>query len=727
MSQSGHAITEVRPQQAASPTLWARLIAPPQFQDAQDTRWASMLNAIVLTVFAGYGAALMIGVPFLFANKPAATLAIAAVLLSAGFAALCLRRPHLMRTGGAVLAATLGVVPAVVLLLGSSNNAAVFIAPVLVVVVLFGPIWGFVTAVLSATVSVFIILAPELHLQLPRVFPSPPVGQAFVFVLQLALAIVPVQIILRRMGEALHRAETEASSLEHVQQSLQQSENRYRAVIGAMAEGMIVRDMDGKLLICNPAAERIIGLKASQMGHDTFPVEGWRTIHEDGTPFPREDHPVMRTRRTGEPHSDVVMGVLRPGGTLRWISINSMMLQDADGATPQGVMTTFFDITESKLAALALRESEEKFSKVFRSNPAFIAVSTLAEGRYIDVNGAYERVTGYTREQVVGKTVSDIRFWVNPEERAAMVETMRRDHRVQGLQAQIYKASGEIITCDISAELIDIGGVQCMISNTTDITERRRAEEAVQRLNTELENRVSERTLELEAANKDLEAFSATVSHDLRAPLRHIGGYLELLRDNLGPDLAGDNQRYLQSATRASARMTKLIEDLLEFSRLGRASLKKGDIELDALVRDAMHSLEPDTRGRDIRWIVHPLPRVHADASLLHQVLVNLLSNAVKYTRPVAHAVIEIGALDQPQPAGHLVVYVRDNGVGFNMQHADKLFGVFQRLHSASEFEGTGIGLANVGNIVQRHGGRAWIEAAENKGATAYIALPALH
>jgi signal transduction histidine kinase len=172
--------------------------------------------------------------------------------------------------------------------------------------------------------------------------------------------------------------------------------------------------------------------------------------------------------------------------------------------------------------------------------------------------------------------------------------------------------------------------------------------------------------------------------------------------------------------------MAQMIHDLLEFSRLGRAELRRRQVDLNTLVREVVQSLEPDLRGRDIRWVLGDLPHVEADASLLRQVLANLLSNAVKYTRPVPQAVIEVGAYppDAAAITGQTAVFVRDNGVGFSMQHAGKLFGVFQRLHSAGEFEGSGIGLANVGNIIRRHGGRAWIYGEEGRGATAYVSLP---
>jgi len=244
---------------------------------------------------------------------------------------------------------------------------------------------------------------------------------------------------------------------------------------------------------------------------------------------------------------------------------------------------------------------------------------------------------------------------------------------------------------------------------------------SLQQAHAELEVRVRERTEELHASNKELEAFSYSVSHDLRAPLRHITGFATLLEQRSGALLDADGSRYLRTITEAAARMATLIDDLLAFSRMGRASLSKSRVDLAQLVRDARTEVSADVNGRRIDWEVHDLPSVEGDPALLRPVMVNLLSNAIKYTSTRDEARIEVGAEANP---GEVVVFVRDNGVGFDMAYAHKLFGVFQRLHRADEFSGTGIGLANVRRIVQRHGGRTWAEGAVGRGATFYFSLP---
>jgi light-regulated signal transduction histidine kinase (bacteriophytochrome) len=227
---------------------------------------------------------------------------------------------------------------------------------------------------------------------------------------------------------------------------------------------------------------------------------------------------------------------------------------------------------------------------------------------------------------------------------------------------------------------------------------------------------------ELVAVNRELEAFSYSVSHDLRAPLRHVSGFAALLADTASQSLNADAKRLLKTIVDAAARMGCLIDDLLGFSRIGRTPLSRSRVDLDRLLQEARDEITAEHRHSSIVWRVSGLPTVSGDPALLRLVLVNLLSNAAKYSATRSPAEIEIGTV--PTDADEAVLFVRDNGVGFDMQYGDKLFGVFQRLHSADEFEGTGIGLANVKRIVHRHGGRVWAESAVDRGATFFVALP---
>jgi len=250
-----------------------------------------------------------------------------------------------------------------------------------------------------------------------------------------------------------------------------------------------------------------------------------------------------------------------------------------------------------------------------------------------------------------------------------------------------------------------------------EIAERVRIAEQV----TELNNALREKNDDLLAANADLESFCHSVSHDLRMPLRHIHSYVSMLEVSAGSKLNPEERRHVHTVQKAAIRMTRLIDDLLAFSRIGRAAMHRQRIRMDELLDETFQELGPELRERHIDWERHAIPDTVGDPQLMKQVWVNLLANAVKYTRPRDPARIEIGA---DVSSDEVVYYVRDNGVGFNMQYADRLFGVFQRLHADKDFEGTGVGLANVRRIVQRHGGRTWAEGAEGRGATVYFSMP---
>ncbi|HEX3797897.1 MAG TPA: ATP-binding protein [Verrucomicrobiae bacterium] len=256
----------------------------------------------------------------------------------------------------------------------------------------------------------------------------------------------------------------------------------------------------------------------------------------------------------------------------------------------------------------------------------------------------------------------------------------------------------------------------------SEIAERKRVEDEVRRLNSELELRVEVRTSELVASNQELESFTYSVSHDLRAPLRHVDGYAQILEEEFGPQMSPEAQKFARKIRQGSQNMGRLVDDLLNLSRVGKKELTRQHVALGPLVEGVIADVKVEAGDRNIEWKISELPEVDCDPGLIRQVFTNLISNSIKYSRQREHTVIEVGA---QKNNGDVAFFVRDNGVGFNMKYSGKLFGVFQRLHRVEEFEGTGVGLATVARIIRKHGGRIWADAELNKGAAFFFTLPA--
>ena len=330
------------------------------------------------------------------------------------------------------------------------------------------------------------------------------------------------------------------------------------------------------------------------------------------------------------------------------------------------------------------------------------------DGRFRRVNPAWEETLGWSAEELTSMPYMDL---VHPDDRAATA------HEAAGLAAggitvrfeNRYRAKDGSYRW-LSWKAAAAGEQGLIYAAARDVTDEKRAADALAR-----------HVSELNVINDELESFSYSVSHDLRAPLRHIVGFATLLEQSADGRMEEQDRRYVKTIAKAATHMGRLIDDLLSFSRTGRAAFDRREVDLDVVVREAVLEVSREAR-KDIRWDVRPLPHVQGDPSMLRLVFVNLLSNAVKYSSNRPHPVIEVNV--DGAGSTETVVYVRDNGVGFDMAYADKLFGVFQRLHSSDEFEGTGIGLANVRRIVHRHGGKVWGEGVVDGGATFYVSLP---
>jgi PAS domain S-box-containing protein len=500
------------------------------------------------------------------------------------------------------------------------------------------------------------------------------------------------------------------------ERELKESRARLSGIIGSAMDAIISVDSDQKVTLFNTAAERMFRYSVAEaLGKplDIFIPERFRRDHRKH---------VGEFGQTGT--TARAMGHLRPLAGVRAdgeeFPIEASISHIEIGA--QQIFTVILrDITERMNA----QQSLERQSGILREQAQMLDLANVMardlNNRVILWNTGMEDMYGWLRTEMLGKIAHEVlqsRFPAPLEELKAIL--FREGHwegevvhtRKDG--EAIYVNSHWVLHKDPEGQPIAV------LEVNTDITERKQAEQQILRMNAELENRVRERTTELIAANHELEAFTYSVAHDLRAPLRHIDAFTKIIFDDFASEIPEQARRYLENIRKGSQNMNQLVDDLLNLARLGRQELKREITPLNPLVNEIVADLKRDVGTRQIEWRIDALPTVECDPGLIKQVFVNLLSNSVKYTRPREKAFIEIGhQRRQDEP----VIFVRDNGVGFNMKFSDKLFGVFQRLHRADEFEGTGVGLATVDRIVRKHGGRIWAESEPNKGATFHFTL----
>jgi PAS domain S-box-containing protein len=373
----------------------------------------------------------------------------------------------------------------------------------------------------------------------------------------------------------------------------------------------------------------------------------------------------------------------------------------------------------------ALATSEEKFEAISTAVPdALIMLDDLGAVEYW--NPAAERILGYRGEEIRGKILHDLlapQKYREPARRGfgAFRESGQGDVVGKAIELEAQHKDGHIIPVELSISALKLDGRWHAVGILRDITGRKQTEAELFRLNAELERRVAERTAQLETAVYDLENFNYSASHDLRIPLRAVEGFSKILLDDYAPLLDKEGVRLLNVVRDNTKKIAQYIDDMLAFSYTGRMQMLPAKIGMTELVREVYDELKPTVAGRQLDFVLNPLPPVVADRAMMRRVVINLLANALKFTRLKAAAKIEVGA---KSGEAETEFFVRDNGAGFDMRYVHKLFGVFQRLHGVEEFEGTGIGLAIVKRIIARHGGRVWAEGNVNEGATVYFSLP---
>jgi len=486
---------------------------------------------------------------------------------------------------------------------------------------------------------------------------------------------------------------------EMAEDELQKSRSQLQSILDNAPAVVFIKDRKGKYLFVNRLFTQVTGKTREE-------IEG-RTVEEL---FPRETAAAAREHErkileTGNPQQFEEV-VNYPDGPHTHLAVK-FPLRDASGKiyATSGISA---DISVRKRA-------EQERDRFFTLTRDLLCIAGF-DGYFKRTNPAWETTFGYSNEEMVSQPFID---FVHPDDRERTVAEGAKlaagDETVSFENRYRCKDGSYRWLLWNARPIVEQKLIYC---SARDVTERKMNEEEIQKLNFGIQQRAAQ----LEIANKELEAFSYSVSHDLRAPLRHIDGFVGLLDKQARVKLDDNGKRYLEVIAKAARQMGMLIDDLLVFSRMGRAELSQQKVDMNNLVEEVVNTQKAELNGRHVEWKIASLPTVQADPSMLRQVLVNLVSNAVKYSRPRDPAVIEIGC--QSETPLEFLFYVRDNGVGFDMQYANKLFGVFQRLHHADEFEGTGIGLANVRRIIHRHGGRTWAEGQVDQGATFFYTLP---
>ena len=491
------------------------------------------------------------------------------------------------------------------------------------------------------------------------------------------------------------------------------SEEYFRKIFEYSTVGKSITTVEGNLKT-NHQFREILGYSEEELSN-----RKWREItHPDDIQL-NQDH--LNSIIAGEkPSARFEKRYIHKDGHIVWVDLSTVLQRDNEGK-PQYFITTIQNITESKQIEAKLRESEVQYRNLANSGMALIwTAGTDKLCNYF--NEPWLKFTGRTLEQEIGNGWTE---GVHPDDLDRCFKTyvtaFDRREKFQ-MEYRLRHSSGEY------RWLTDMGTPNYTINNEFlgyighcfDITDRKQAENEVKKLNETLEQRVVQRTEQLETANKELEAFSYSVSHDLRAPLRHIIGFINLFLEAKTTQLTDEELGYLSTVTNSASEMGELIDALLSFSRLNRAELRKTRLDTTQIIEQGLKIFEEEIKARSVEVKIDPLPDSFGDYQLVGQIWINLLSNAFKYTGKREKAIIHIGSYTENDET---IFFIRDNGAGFKMKYADKLFGVFQRLHKSRDFEGIGIGLANIKRIVTRHGGRCWAIGEEDKGATFYFTL----
>jgi len=507
------------------------------------------------------------------------------------------------------------------------------------------------------------------------------------------------------------------------------TETRHRGIIESMSEGMVLQDADGRITAVNPAAERILGLTADELMGLTSVDPRWGAVHEDGTPFPGELHPGMVALRSGRPQREQVMGIDDPRTGRRWISVNALPMVLGAGGAPDGVLATFVDITQRRLAEDRLRQSEQRFGAMFRSSQLGIGISHMSDSRLIDVNDAWLRVFGLARDEVIGRTAIELGLWPDPPLRRELMARTEAAGGVSDFEARFRHSSGDIGDLLVSSALVEIDGERCFVVMLSDITARKRMEAELAEHRDHLEALVLARTQALgvakdaaEAADRAKSAFLANMSHELHTPLNGIMGMNELaLRRATDPRQVDQLEKLKQSARR----MLATVDGVLDYSRLEaeRLTLAREPFPLQLVVSRLGRLFAAEAQARGLGFAIE-LPielaqlTVLGDEVRLAQVLQNLVGNAVRFTSQ-GEVAVSVHALSRTATDVALRFDVADTGIGIAAADTKRLFHPFSQLDASASrrSEGTGLGLAICMRLARLMGGDLALESQPGVGS----------
>ncbi len=508
----------------------------------------------------------------------------------------------------------------------------------------------------------------------------------------------PIQHNTRALGAVV--AFLDITERRAAEQALRQSEEKFAKMFHSSPDMIVLtRLSDGRYIDVNEAFERILGYsRADALGQTALSLGVWAD--------PRERKAVVDRLAQGETVRNHEVRFRHRDGHVLYGLLSSEQVEFGGESC---ILSIWRDISEHRQMVEALRRSEEKFSKIFRASPDLITISTVSDNRFVEANPAVEDLLGYGREEILGRTATELGLWENETSHQRFVEAARQEGRVVNMEVGLRRRDGKILTCLVSVDVIEFAGEQCLLAIVRDISERKEAELMLAR-----------KSEELARSNAELERFAYVASHDLQEPLRMVGSYVQLLARRYQGKLDADADEFIHYAVDGAERMRQLINDLLAYSRVSTRGREFAPVALGEALDDALANLRHALEENGATVEHGDLPTVEGDSSQLAQLFQNLISNALKF-RSEAPPRIRVEATRQDR---EWVVAVSDNGIGIAPEHFERIFIMFQRLHNREAYPGTGIGLALCKRIVERHGGRIWVESEPGQGSVFRFTLP---